>query len=162
MIWIILAIIINIILVIIAFREYDYLLLILIVPILIMGLLMNMLCGVVLHNVCETESVVSDTQEIVALKDSYDQMSGRYFLGSGNINSQSYYYYMTNEDRGLKVQKVNTDNAFLKLDKNPHIETIKYKFKNPFVKLFAYDITTDYIIYCPEGTIDYNYKVDLE
>lgn len=129
--------------------------------ILCISSLLAMGLGSMLHGQVATVKNISASQEIVALKDS-NNISGKFYLGSGYINESAYYHYMVQGENGLDMKRIKTDKCSLQFDENPRIETITYKFKNPILNWIAIDSTEDYIIHCPEGTIDYSFQVDLQ
>lgn len=124
-----------------------------------------------------------ESQNIVALQDS-SNISGRFLLGSGTVNGSMYYCYYIDTDDGYKYQQINTSDynvdvsiKYCNENETPHIEkydryTISTSNKkwgwvfNPVLiapranqsVLSAQKI----YIYLPEGTIDENYKVDLQ
>lgn len=125
------------------------------------SLIIAMICGAMLHTQVETVKNVSASQEIVALKDN-NNVSGGFYLGTGCARETSYYYYMVKGDNGLDMKKIKTDECSLQFDENPRIETITYQFKNPKYNWIGMNNFTEHIIYCPEGTVDYSFQVDLQ
>lgn len=107
--------------------------------------------------------IVSDTK-IVALKDNQN-VSGNYYLFSGYVDEDLYYYYATETEFGYKTEKLKVNNVYIKYTKDePHIEKHEPRFTNDVVTFFACcPCKPDrYIIYCPEGTITSEFNVDLE
>lgn len=124
-----------------------------------------------------------ESQNIVALQDN-SNTSGRFFLGSGTVNGSMYYCYYIDTDEGYKYQQINTNESgtdvvikYCGENETPHIDkydkyTIPTSNKDwgwvfnpvliaPQSKEAVFSPTKVYI-YLPEGTIDENYKVDLE
>lgn len=127
---------------------------------------MSSVTGDMLHNNVNTTPVVIETSDIVTLKDNiniHGEMHGNMFVHSEYIDEDLYYYYMTKNEFGYCTKKAKAVDCQLKIDnENPHIEIINYQFKNKTWYLFGIDTVTKYIIYCPEGTIDESFYVDLE
>lgn len=133
---------------------------------------------------------VDDTIEIYALEDN-TSTKGTFFLGTGSVNNKTYYcYYMLTED-GYKYDTISPQEYEVYLnyitdDEKPHIDTL-YKTKtktisskyywlvsaralfNPqgykvgtVIQTKKYTLFKKYKIYVPKGTIDENYKIDME
>lgn len=124
-----------------------------------------------------------ESQNIVALQDS-SNISGRFLLGSGTVNGSMYYCYYIDTDEGYKYKQINASNndvdvsiKYCNENETPHIEkydkyTVTTSNKkwgwvfNPALiapqKKKAVLAPTKVYIYLPEGTIDENYKVDLQ
>lgn len=122
-----------------------------------------------------------ESQNIVALQDS-SNASGRFLLGSGTIGNNMYYCYYIDTDEGYKYQQINTSDYDVSIkycndNETPHIEkydryTIPTSNKkwgwvfNPIlIAPQAHQSVSSaqkIYIYLPEGTIDENYKVDLQ
>ena len=124
-----------------------------------------------------------ESQNIVALQDN-SNTSGRFLLGSGTVNGSMYYCYYIDTDEGYKYQKINTQEygidvsiKYCNENETPHIEkydkyTISTSNKkwgwvfNPVLiapRAYHSGLSAQKIyIYLPEGTIDANYKVDLQ
>ena len=113
---------------------------------------------------CNTEYKMTNDKPIIALQDNIET-NGRFFLGSGTVDENSVYYYMTEDEFGYKMDTVDTDSAYIQYSKDkPHIETYTPYFTNDFVEFFTggclYGSRT--IIYVPKGSIVENYNVDLQ
>lgn len=124
-----------------------------------------------------------ESQNIVALQDN-SNTSGRFLLGSGTINGSMYYCYYIDTDDGYKYQQINTSDynvdvsiKYCNENETPHIEKYdKYTIPTSDKKwgwvfnpvLIAPRANQSVLsaqkiyIYLPEGTIDENYKVDLQ
>lgn len=107
-------------------------------------------------------NVVSDTK-IIALKDNQN-INGNFYIFGGYVDEDLYYYYATETEFGYKTKKLKADDAYIKYtDGEPHIERLDGKFVNDNVYLLGSCMSGDrYIIYCPEGTVTNEFKVDLE
>lgn len=124
-----------------------------------------------------------ESQNIVALQDN-SNTSGRFLLGSGTVNGSMYYCYYIDADDGYKYQQINTSDydvdvsiKYCNENETPHIEKYdKYTIPTSSTKwgwvfnpvLIAPRAnqsvlsTQKIYIYLPKGTIDENYKVDLQ
>lgn len=105
---------------------------------------------------------VSDTK-IIALKDNLST-SGRFYITSGHVDEDLYYYYAVDTELGYKTEKVKADNTYVKYSNvTPHIEEYHPKFVNNWVYIFAFPVCDyQYVIYCPEGTMTTEFNIDLE
>ena len=104
-----------------------------------------------------------ETKEIYALEDNITH-NGRYFLGSGTANGDAAYFYIVEEDFGIKTKSKDTDYAYIKYtNETPTVEYYDAEFKNPFYKWIVlwgpYDVCRFNI---PEGSVTSNINVDLE
>jgi hypothetical protein len=104
----------------------------------------------------------SDTK-IIALKDNQN-VNGRFYIMGGYVNEDLYYYYATETEFGYKTEKVKSENAYIKYtDGETHIEKYEPKFVNEFAYLFGFPMhLSRHIIYCPEGTVTNDFRIDLE
>lgn len=107
-------------------------------------------------------SVIEDTK-IVALKDNQN-IHGNFYIMGGYVNEDLYYYYATETEFGYKTEKISSDNAYIKYtDGEPHIERYTAEFANDSANMWGTPLYLDrYVIYCPEGTVTNEFKVDLE
>ena len=113
------------------------------------------------HNVGEITSV----KNIISLKDNIDIEGRGGFLRGTTIENELYYYYMVETENGYTFEKINADNTYIKYsDDNFRIETKSYlTFDNPVLYWFALPVkNSETIIYIPEGSIVYDYEIDLE
>ncbi len=104
-----------------------------------------------------------ETKEIYALEDNITH-GGRYFLGSGVSNGDAAYFYVVEEDFGLKTKSKDTDYAYVKYtDETPSVEYYDAEFKNPFYRWITlwgpYNICRFNV---PEGSVTSNINVDLQ
>lgn len=113
------------------------------------------------HNVGEITSV----KNIISLKDNIDIEGRGGFLRGTTIENELYYYYMVETENGYTFEKIDANNTYIKYsDDNFRIETKSYlTFDNPVLYWFALPIKdSETIIYIPEGSIIYDYEIDLE
>lgn len=94
--------------------------------------------------------------ELISLRDDSD-LSGRFFLGSGFINSTEYYFYYSQANNGGYIPgKIPVDNVTIFEDQteNAYIIVLKPKFINPvsyWIALIPNE--TMYEVHVPPGTI---------
>jgi hypothetical protein len=113
------------------------------------------------HNVGEITSV----KNIVSLKDNIDIEGKGGFLRGTTIENELYYYYMVETENGYSFEKIEANNTYIKYSNdNFRIETKSYlTFDNPVLYWFALPVkNSETIIYIPEGSIIYDYEIDLE
>lgn len=131
------------------------------------ALLVSVLCcfisSLVVSEVAELDYTKTNDTEIIALKDNQN-ISGGFFIMSGYVDEDLYYYYAKETVYGYKTEKVKAENSYIKYTNDkPHIETYEPKFKSGVADAFAICMSDNrYVIYCPENTIANEYVVDLE
>lgn len=97
---------------------------------------------------------------LVALEDSFN-LGGHFFLASGTMTEDAYYYYMTKTEEGYKIQKVIASTP-VEFSDNPRIvEYTPIGFTEWYYYIFFVPTETYYKIYVPEGTIKFAFNVDL-
>lgn len=123
----------------------------------------SMIVGCVMSTDANTEYMLENSQALVALKDN-NTISGRFFLGSGSINSTQYYYYAAENERGIKVDKVATSKCYIQYANSDYrIEWYEPVFKDKWRNWFAVQMKDQYcIVYIPDGSITEEFSVDLE
>lgn len=151
----------------------------------VIGILSWVASVVISSTISETkeEYKLVESHNIIALQDS-SNTSGTFFLGCGTVGSSMYYCYYIDTDDGYKYQqiKVSSDDVDVSIkycneNETPHIEkydkyTIVTSNKDwgwvfnpaliaPRANQSVLSAQKIYI-YLPEGTIDENYKVDLQ
>lgn len=135
---------------------------------LIMGCLINfisMLLMFFMINIHASKKEVIDTTIFIkAIKDNQSS-NGNFFLGSGNINGEIYYYYMTCKDDNTQIKKIkNNDDVYI-IETNsekPKIVFYKKEFVNPHFKDIMPFYNEKIKIYIPKGSLKTNYNIDME
>lgn len=117
----------------------------------------------IVSNCAEIDYDMVSDNKIVALKDNQN-VSGNFYIMGGYVDEDLYYYYATETQFGYKTEKVKADNTYIKYtDGETHIEKYEPKFTNDYVYLFGFPLNlSKYIVYCPEGTVTNEFRVDLE
>lgn len=140
----------------------------------LLGVLVTLVCFLIALLIVTATSTIpskearvyelSDTYEIVALKDNMNVKGSPRFLGSGRIDEDLYYYYMVADEFGYYVEKIKAGKTRIKYtDSDFRIE--KYsntKFKHWSDYIYTVPVDTFYVAYIPEGSIVTDYVVDLE
>lgn len=103
------------------------------------------------------------SKNIIALKDN-SSASGSFFIGSGYVNDELYYYYVSEGKHGYEMKKLEADQCYIIYDNNVHsIEFWEAKsFKNKAYNIFAIPTERYYVFRVPEGSITNEFAVDLE
>lgn len=111
----------------------------------------------------DQEIELVNTTNIIALKDNAG-VSGSFFLGSGYIDDDLYYYYAAETERGYKVNKLRADNCYTQYsDDAPRIEEYEATgFKRWYHYIYAIPSDSYYVVYIPEGSITNVFEIDLE
>nr|WP_156736357.1 hypothetical protein [Mycobacterium sp. E3298] len=130
----------------------------------LIALLPMLVAAMLIHSFNDQEEYIKEEIPMVALKDNVG-VSGRFFLGSGSVDDEMKYYYMVQSDKGMQIQSVSAEKSYLiETDKEqPVIKITDKRFKNKNLeRWFPSWESGDTTIYVPKGSIDYNYKVDLQ
>lgn len=115
--------------------------------------------AVIFPQTCEKTS----TEYIIDLNDSTGVNGRAGFLGSGYVEDELYYYYMTDTKEGFQAKKIKADDTYVRYSNEPIVETYTAtNFKNKFLWLIAFPINSFHIVYIPEGSIIENYRIDLK
>lgn len=117
--------------------------------------------------VAETVPVTSTTQELIAMQDNRD-IKGRGSFLSRSVETNSYYYYLIETEKGIQLNKQSASSSYIKYleeGETPYIEIITLDYKNktlnevfwgPCVK------NDEYIFHIPKDSIITEYKIDLQ
>ena len=115
--------------------------------------------AVIFPQTCEKSS----TEHIIALNDSTGVNGRAGFLGSGYVEDELYYYYMTDTKEGFQAKKIKAEDTYVRYSDEPIVETYTAtNFKNKLLWLIALPIKSFHIVYIPEGSIIENYQIDLK
>ena len=139
------------------------------ITLLVLCLMSCIFSIILINNISDERKWQEDWKtNIVALKDNSNingKIGGGIFVTSGYINESLYYYCMENTEQGNHMIKIPADKTYIveTNDIKPYIikQLNKYVDKRQYSWLLATD-EEKYIIYVPKGTIDTNYKIDLE
>ncbi|MCR4362037.1 hypothetical protein NUG13_11930 [Bacillus subtilis] len=130
-----------------------------------LGMTIMLLLSAFIHVFAETEYHIDDRIDIYAFNDNIGQ-KGRMFLGSGKVEDDMRYYYLAKEKEGFKIQKIDADShsVYIKETKDdPHITVMHKQFKNKTLEHWFFSwYFSEYVVYVPKNSIDYNFNIDLE
>ena len=106
--------------------------------------------------------------EVVAFKDNITTQ-GRTYLTSGYFEDNLYYFYLRDTSMGLKQGKMRADYTYINYtDGEPHIEYYEERYRDDvsWVKWFTTNEQSGggyyYKAYVPVGTVEEEFRVDLE
>lgn len=140
----------------------------------ILGMLLGTLIGLVTWAgaSCIPGPVVEvsrTSQEICSLQDNLGvegHMSGNFLFSSGSVDSKIVYCYAyKDENQGYNLEKVDAEKSviyYIDPSETPRIDTVKEKFSDPIHRFFGEGPGLRYEIYVPDGTLEKEYKVDLQ
>ncbi|MGD1416500.1 hypothetical protein [Bacillus stercoris] len=124
-----------------------------------------LLTSILFDAVFEKEMRTDENIKMYALKDNVGT-DGNMFLGSGRVEDEIRYYYLSKEEQGFRIKKIeaNSDDIYIKETKgSPHIEVRNSHFKNKILEhWFPASYSSEYVVYVPKNSIDYNFNIDLE
>lgn len=123
-------------------------------------------CSFLIGQEFEVDEIYNiEKESIIALKDN-NLSTGHFFIGSGYINSDLYYYYFTeNEDGGKDFHSIEATETTLYDDEKKetaYIKTKEMRNSNPIINFFFITNRQEQEIHIPEGSIDYSFSVNLE
>lgn len=134
---------------------------------LILGLLITLFsCGIAEGSPTEPYGE-PETIELIALKDG-NEIFGSFFLGSGMINEDQYYYYLIETPKG--IQQKNTlvnENVFLHYIENGETPRLVKQFMRTSNKFLLFwtcgaDAHIESHFYIPKGSLTTEFEIDLE
>lgn len=133
---------------------------------LFIGGLIGVLCGFVIALALPAKlELVKTSYNLEALQDN-NSVSGKFFLGSGNIESKMKYVFYYNDDDYFRLKQVDYSLVKIKYsDEKPKAECFTYEpVKDVLINYFAldYPLDAEYIIHVPKGTIKQNYSLDAQ
>lgn len=110
--------------------------------------------------------VETGKENIFALKDN-SQSSGSFFLGSGTINEEQYFFYIVETEKGKYFKKAEAKNSFIKEEDGlvqPYMVTYEYRFDSKFARFMygEYNGDIEYQFVVPRDTVTTDFVVDLE
>lgn len=170
MIWFIVGLVVAIVIIVGIFRDswYDWYDKIFgsIVVLLIsfcLSLIVLFIASTITSCFAEIDYKLASDTKIIALKDNQN-VNGSFYVMGGYVNENLYYYYVTETELGCKVEKIRACDVYIKYtDDRTHIEKYEGEFANDTMYLWGFPVCDyRYVIYCPEGTVTNEFKVDLE
>ena len=105
-----------------------------------------------------------DTQPIYALEDNITH-NGHYYLGSGTKDGDAAYFYVIEDEWGMKIESKDTDYSYIIYDNNekPRVEIYDGEWSNPLIKALGFiGPENRYKFFVPEGSMTTNINIDLQ
>lgn len=105
--------------------------------------------------------------EITALKDN-PSTNGSFFLGTGYVSSNQYYFYIEQTEKGKKMQKVSVSESYVNEVEGvkPKVETYWKKYNSKIARFmygdYAIFSSDEYIFYVPKDTVTNEFNIDME
>ncbi|MEX5835853.1 hypothetical protein D070_13405 [Bacillus velezensis] len=103
--------------------------------------------------------------EIYSIKDR-SKTSGSFVLGSGTVDEEQYFYYVTEKDGFKTISKAPVEDSKMREGsyKQPYVITYDRQFKSSFARFFygTGAVGSSYEFHLPKDTITTEYKIDLE
>lgn len=133
----------------------------------LLAFLLLLITSTISSGIAETVPVESTTQELIAIQDNQD-IEGRGSFISRSIETNSYYYYLVETERGIRLSKQSTNSSYIKYleeGETPYVKILTFEYKNkelneifwgPCVK------NDEYIFYIPKDSVITEYKIDLQ
>ena len=118
-------------------------------------------------NIAETVPVESTTQELIAIQDNRD-IEGRGSFISRSVETNNYYYYLVETEKGIQLNKQLTNSScikYLEEGETPYVETLTFDYKNKKLNEIFWGpcIKNDeYIFHIPKDSVITEYKIDLQ
>lgn len=131
------------------------------------SVLPNHLVKAALDNDKHYEYVVVDEKPLIALKDNIEK-EGSFFLGCGNFHDELRYYFITEDEFGMKPDTIPVENEQLRIK---YVDSGKYTYqtysfqpKTQIAYWLGYPIvSSDIIVFnVPHGSVYEGYEIDLE
>lgn len=111
----------------------------------------------------ETSEVVYEAKEIASLSNG-SEVEGKFFLGTGSIDSSPVYYYIEKADDGMRLKSVYASSVVINesSEEPPSITSYVDRLDNEVLSnLFGTSGVTKIVISVPEGTIDQDFNIDV-
>ena len=106
---------------------------------------------------------------ITAMQDNFNT-HGRFYIRSGYIETDLYYYYFYSTKNGLKSSYIPANKTYLNYTTDePHIERYTRRWNKSWIKWFTHFDAQDYVTndvyykaYVPEGSVEQSFNMDLQ
>lgn len=129
------------------------------------GFLFSILFSIIISILIPIKTKIEKTIcKIESLQDN-NSINGRFFIGSGFINSNMVYTLYLKEQDGFKLYQLNSDIVTIKYSNNePTLEIYDEIITNDWINNFSVKNPTNfyYVIKVPKGTICNNFNLDAE
>ena len=133
----------------------------------LVAFLVLLLTSVVSSSIAETVPVESTSQTLVAIQDNQD-IEGHGSFISRSVETNGYYYYLVETEKGIKLNKQSTNSSYIKYleeGETPYVEILTFDYKNKKLNEIFWGpcIKNDeYIIHIPKASVISEYKIDLQ
>lgn len=130
---------------------------------LIIFALLSALGNVVSTSFYKLEFRKIDTREIVSIQDSTGA-GGEFFLGTGSINTDMYYFMYLRSGDGYELRKLPADKVKIKNSDSPRLVVYENMFKKEsnFWTIIEGAGEQSFRIYVPEGSIKHKFKLNAK
>ncbi len=140
---------------------------------IILGILIwhigNCFTGCILYDFKGNTEEYHTSWNITAMQDNLNT-HGRFYMRSGYIETDLYYYYFYSTKNGLKSSYIPANKTYLNYTTDkPHIERYTRRWNKSWIKWFtctdAQNYATNdvyYKAYVPEGSVEQSFNVDLQ
>lgn len=106
---------------------------------------------------------------ITAMQDNFNT-HGRFYIRSGYIETDLYYYYFYPTKNGLKSSYIPANKTYLNYTTDePHIERYTRRWNKSWIKWFTHFDAQNYVTndvyykaYVPEGSVEQSFNMDLQ
>ena len=125
--------------------------------------------GCILYKFKGNTEEYSTSWNITAMQDNLNT-HGRFYMRSGYIETDLYYYYFYSTKNGLRSSYIPANKTYLNYTTDkPHIERYTRRWNKSWIKWFTCQDAQDYAVndvyykaYVPEGSVEQSFNVDLQ
>lgn len=130
------------------------------------GLFFGALLGFVIAILLPCDSYVKkETLYLESLQDG-SGVKGRFFLGSGQFNSEMKYVFYYKSADGFRMAQIPSEDVAVKYSaKSPSVKVYSRELTNAYINYWAidFDLTDlNYVIEIPEGSINNSFTLDAQ
>ena len=135
----------------------------------LIGFVGSVFTGSILYKSINNTEEYYTSWNITAMQDNLNT-HGRFYIRSGYIETDLYYYYFYSTKDGLKNDYVPANKTYLNYTTDePHIERYTRRWNKSWIKWFTFVDAQDYATndvyykaYVPEGSVDQSFSIDLQ
>lgn len=132
-----------------------------------LSLVVGLLVGGIVAKSSPNEYKIMSTESLLVIQDN-KEIEGSFFLGCGTINGNMKYVYIVEEEFGQTMKSINVNDVYLKETQDNEPKIVHYKQQVINRKLNFWFLTDEWlndtktVIEVPNGTIKYDYNIDLQ